>query len=167
MNLEKFKKKVNKPLRKANLLFLMKDDKVLLGLKKRGFGKNRFNGVGGKPIAKETIEQCAIREAEEEIGVVIKSLEKRAVLDFYFPGVPLKEDWNQQVIVFVSKEWKGSPKETEEIAPKWFKINELPFNKMWSDDPLWLPHVLVGKSVRAEFAFGENDKTQEYKIKIR
>jgi len=41
------------------------------------------------------------------------------------------------------------------------------FDKMWSDDPLWLPHVLAGKQVRATFAFGEGDITLDYKIKVQ
>jgi hypothetical protein len=37
------------PSKQATLLFLIKDQKILLAMKKRGFGKGRWNGVGGKP----------------------------------------------------------------------------------------------------------------------
>lgn len=166
MILKDFKKKIKKPLRQATLCFLIRGDKVLLAMKKRGFGKDRYNGVGGKPEKGESILDCAIRETKEEIGVTPKNLQKLATLDFYFPYVSIKENWNQQVIVYIADEWEGSPKETEEMKPKWFKINKLPFSKMWSDDFLWLPHVLAGKTVRAEFAFGKNQEVEDYKLKV-
>ena len=176
MNLEKFKTKFSaqgrpasgwkKPLRQVSLCLLIKSDKVLLALKKRGFGKDRWNGVGGKPDKNEKIVDCAVREAKEEINIDVKNLFKVASLKFYFPLEPLNKDWNQEVIVYLIDEWIGKPKETEEMKPKWFSKNKLPFDKMWADDALWLPHVLAGKRVRAEFAFDSNQNISEYSIKI-
>ncbi|MGI8637878.1 MAG: hypothetical protein ACR2KZ_20970, partial [Segetibacter sp.] len=45
------------------------------------------------------------------------------------------------------------PVETEEMSPQWFDIHKLPFDKMWSDDPDWLPHVLDGKKLTSCFIF--------------
>jgi 8-oxo-dGTP pyrophosphatase MutT (NUDIX family) len=161
-----FKMKAKFPLRKATLCFLVEGDKVLLAMKKRGFGKDLYNGVGGKQSNGENIKQTAIRETEEEIGVKITELKKLAVLDFYFPYIPLKENWNQQVVVYVATAWQGKPKESEEMKPKWFLKNRLPFSKMWVDDYIWLPHVLSGKTVRAEFAFGKNQEVEDYTLKV-
>lgn len=69
MTLTDFKQKVKIPLRIATLLFLVKDDEILLAMKKRGFGKDRYNGVGGKVDDGESIEAAAARETIEEIGV--------------------------------------------------------------------------------------------------
>lgn len=164
MILGKFKKKIKKPLRQATLCFLIKDKKVLLAMKKRGFGKGRYNGVGGKPEEGESILKCASRETYEEIGVRPKDLQKVAVLDFYFPHVPIKDDWNQRVVVYLCSDWEGRPKESEEMQPKWFLQNKLPFKDMWKDDPLWLPHVLAGHRVKAEFAFGEAQDVEDYTL---
>lgn len=161
MKLSNFNKKADN-LRDSTLCFLIKKDKVLLAMKKRGFGKGRWNGVGGKLNVGETVKQAAIREAEEEIGVIIKQMEKVAVLDFYFPN---NLDWNQRVTVFIAKKWDKEPLETEEMAPKWFNKNNLPFKLMWSDDIYWLPKVLDGKKIKAEFLFGENDTLLDYKVK--
>ena len=50
------------PNKILTLLFVQKEGKVLLGMKKRGFGKDRWNGFGGKVhIEEETIEEGAIR----------------------------------------------------------------------------------------------------------
>jgi ADP-ribose pyrophosphatase YjhB (NUDIX family) len=56
----------------TNLLFLLKDTEILLAMKKRGFGKDRWNGVGGKIEPGETIEIAVRREYQrEEILVVL------------------------------------------------------------------------------------------------
>lgn len=156
MKLKNFKKKAEFTLRQTTLCFLVRDDEILLGMKKRGFGKGKWNGIGGKLNPSETIEQAAIREAKEEIGIIIKEkdLELKAIMDFYFPHSP---EWSQQVTVYFTNNWIGNPVETEEMKPKWFKKNNLPFKKMWQDDIYWIPKVLQGKKVRAEFLFGKND----------
>lgn len=135
-------------------------------MKKRGFGKDRYNGVGGKQDKNETIKNTAIREIKEEIGVTPIKLTRVGVLDFYFPGVPLNDNWNQRVIVYLASDWLGEPAESDEMKPKWFNVNKLPFSKMWSDDHLWLSHVLGGKKVKAEFAFDLDQKVTDYTLKV-
>jgi len=154
MNIVEYKESLQLPLRQASLCFFIKDGDVLLAMKKRGFGKGRWNGVGGKPNSGENIESAAKREAREEIGVTPKSLDWVATLNFYFPH---NSDRNQQVVVFFTEDWDGEPTETEEMSPKWFKRDQLPFDSMWPDDIHWLPLVFGGKRLEAEFLFGEND----------
>ena len=161
MNIVEYKEKVQQPLRRATLCFLVRDDEVLLALKKRGFGKGRWNGVGGKSNPNENIEETAIRETQEEIGVIPKDIEKRAILSFYFPYNP---EWNQQVIVYFSTNWNGIPKETDEMKPKWYKKDELPFDSMWPDDKYWLPQVLAGSRLKADFLFGIEDTLLEFNV---
>jgi len=167
MKLAEFKKKLTQPLRQATLVFLVKDRQALLAMKKRGFGAGRWNGVGGKVSKDETVEEAAIREAKEEIGVDIIHFSEMAVLDFYFIDEPLAKDWNQQVVVYVCDKWGGKPVETEEMAPKWFNKDALPFQSMWPDDPLWLPLVLQGEALIAEFGFGQNGEVTEHNIARR
>ena len=50
------------PNKILTLLFVQERGKLLLGMKKRGFGKGRWNGFGGKvQVGEETIEEGAIR----------------------------------------------------------------------------------------------------------
>ncbi len=83
----------------------------------------------------------------------IKNLNKVATLNFYFAEKP---EWNQQVIVYLTKDWDSNPTESEEMKPKWFKISEIPYEQMWSDDSYWIPQVLSGKKVEADFLFDDN-----------
>lgn len=149
------------------MLFLIKKnasneiEKICLAMKKRGFGVGRWNGAGGKVLNEETVEQALMRETNEELRVLLKDYYQVGDLNFLFPH---NEDWNQNVLVYFSESWNGEPVETEEMKPRWFSVREIPYNQMWSDDILWLPKVLSGEFVNAEFEFGPNDEVLSYKF---
>ena len=151
---------------KTTLLFLHKpkEKKILLAMKKRSFGKGKWNGVGGKLMKGETIHEALVRETKEEIAVLVEptDLIQMATLDFAFKN---NSEWNQQTHVFFTERWEGEPVETEEMDPKWHSIDELPFENMWIDDPHWLPLVLEGKKVNASFIFdNKGDEILDMKI---
>ncbi|MDD5433482.1 MAG: 8-oxo-dGTP diphosphatase [Candidatus Pacebacteria bacterium] len=155
-------------MRDATLVFLIKKSEqgiseVCLAMKKRGFGVNRWNGVGGKVNEGEEIIEAAKREAKEEIGVEIEQINKMAELDFFFPH---NETWNQKVHVYFCENWQNEPAESEEMKPQWFLTAELPFNEMWPDDEFWVPQVLAGNLLKAMFTFGEGDVIQNQNIEI-
>jgi hypothetical protein len=50
------------------------------------------------------------------------------------------------------------------MAPKWFNINEIPYDQMWIDDILWIPKVLKGRIVEGNFLFDENQKMLEHEV---
>ena len=45
--------------------------RILLGMKKKKFGKGRYNGFDGKVETNETEKEAAIRETFEEAGIKI------------------------------------------------------------------------------------------------
>jgi mutator protein MutT len=143
---------VNSP-KLCTLLFLCRGDEILLAMKKRGFGAGRWNGVGGKIELAETEEQALVRECQEEIEVTPTKFEKVAVLDFEFPDGTVDMQGN----VYFATAWQGEPQETEEMAPKWCKISEIPYDDMWQNDIIWLPQVLKGKKLAAHFTFDHHD----------
>ncbi|KKT28801.1 MAG: 7,8-dihydro-8-oxoguanine triphosphatase [Candidatus Yanofskybacteria bacterium GW2011_GWA1_44_21] len=134
--------------------------RVLLGMKKRGFGAGRWNGFGGKVNPDESIYDAAKREVWEETGLKIKRMTKFSVIEFKFRGKPeILECHNY----FIEK-FSGRAKETEEMKPKWFPIDNIPFDLMWPDDKFWIPLFLAGKKFKARFNFGKNDKILKQKI---
>lgn len=157
-------------MKNTTLLFLIKKNEsniseILLAMKKRGFGAGRWNGVGGKLGDGETIEQAVIREAHEEISVIVQesNLQKVAELTFQFPRRP---DFDQIVHTYVTETWSGEPVESEEMKPEWYISNNLPFDTMWPDDQFWVPHMIDGKLIKGSFVFGENDVILEQEITI-
>lgn len=138
----------------TTLLFLRREDEILLAMKKRRFGAGKWNGAGGKVEPGERYEQAAIRECEEEIGVTPLSLEKVGELHFF--GLPDVEHYTH---VYVAKKWQGEPCETEEMAPRWFKETEIPYGAMWPDDIYWIPLMLAGKHFRGTAVVEDDELT--------
>ena len=151
-------------MKNTTLCFLVKEDKVLLAMKKRGFGIGKWNGVGGKVSENENIKDATVREANEEIGVSINpaDLKSHGSIKFSFEG---NLDWNQEVHIFITEKWEGELSESEEMRPQWYAHSELPFGEMWLDDPHWLPKVLAGKKIEGEFLFN-NDGTRILKFEV-
>lgn len=146
-------------MKTCTLLFLVRDDEILLAMKKRGFGANRWNGVGGKLNENESIEEALVRECQEEIGVTPETYEKVAVHDFVFPD----GSSDMQVHAYLCSNWQGDPVETEEMAPKWFPVTDIPYDDMWQDDRYWLPEVLAGKKLHTCFTFDDQDNLLDAK----
>ncbi len=131
---------------------------VLLGCKKVGFGAGKLAGFGGKVKEQETIVRAAMRELEEETGVRVREgdLQPAGKLTFLFPANP---SWSQTVHVFVAEKWDGIPRESEEMTPFWFPVNDPPFEQMWQDGQHWLPPILSGQQVHARFVFREDNES--------
>ncbi len=134
------------------LLFVHEHPNVLLGMKKRGFGKGNWNGFGGKVDKGETVEEATIRELKEEAGITVheNDMRKHGVLTFSFEDTPDILD----VHIFSANKHDGEPTETEEMLPKWFSVDDIPYDSMWSDDIYWLPELLQGRCFTGSFHFG-------------
>lgn len=135
------------------LCIIHQHPKILLGMKKRGFGAGRWNGFGGKVEDGETIEDAARREMKEEAGIELLNFDKVGIIEFEFQGNPEI----LEVHIFRAEDFAGEPSESEEMKPQWFHIDEIPFTAMWPDDKHWFPMFLNGKKFRGKFLFGESD----------
>ena len=136
------------PERVGTLMFIRDDERLLLIRKKRGHGAGRINAPGGKVEPDETPLQCAVRETQEEIGVRVVAATRMAELKFVEQA---DEQWLGHV--FLASQYEGAPTETSEATPLSFPVNAIPYDQMWEDDRLWLPHVLAGRFVRGAFLF--------------
>lgn len=146
----------------TTLLLLRKDNKIMLALKKRGFGEGKFNGVGGKLEHNETPEQAMIRETEEEICITPTNYYKVGIMEYveYYKG----KVENILFHLYVATDWTGEPKESEEMQPYWFDIDKIPYDRMFEDDKYWLPYVLEGKKINGFFEFDENWNLKIHRI---
>lgn len=134
----------------STLCFCSRNGQVLLAMKKRGFGKGKWNGYGGKVAGQETPRAAAIRELREEsnLSVSENDLKQVGIVRFYFDGNQLFE-----CHVFLVKDWRGELRESDEMKPRWFPVLQLPFEEMWVADGKWVPLVLAGKKLEAEVNF--------------
>jgi ADP-ribose pyrophosphatase YjhB (NUDIX family) len=157
-------RKLSASMRVSTLCYLVNENKVLLAIKKRGFGAGKYNGVGGKVETGESYEQSAVREVREEIGVVVNvgDLECMGNLTFHSENPDL--NWKSRI--FFIKKWQGDPVETEEMKPEWFLFSDAPYKKMWVDDAHWFPLILSGQKIDGEFYFNnDGSKIEKFFIK--
>lgn len=142
------------------LCIIHKHPQILLGMKKRGFGEGRWNGFGGKVNEGESLIEAAKRELSEEAGIVVDKIEHMGVLDFSWKDKPEILEVN----IFKAKDFEGEPSESEEMRPRWFHTNEIPFSEMWQDDKHWFPLFLKNKKFKGKFLFDESDNILEYEL---
>ena len=144
-----------RPVNDAVLCFVIRESEqgkeVLLIHKKRGLGKGKINGPGGKLEVNEDFVDAAIRETKEEVGITPSNPKAMANLDFVFA-----DGYSLSVRVFIATEHSGDATESDEATPFWCPLEDIPFERMWSDDRLWLGQVLSGASMSGRFVFDDD-----------
>ena len=111
----------------------------------------------------ETFIQAARRELEEETAIKLKEedLKRKWIFHFYFMNKP---EWDMNVTLFITENYIWSYEETEEMKPEWFNIEEIPYDKMWDDDKIWLPRIIDwAEEIEYNFSFDSDWKIAEYK----
>ena len=111
---------MDKPVRKAVRCYLIKNDKIVVTKynepnKKAGY----YEIPGGKIEAGELPEQTAIREMQEETGIIVKKLKNKGNLIIEYP------DRKFEFVVFLANTYQGEPKQFEDNTSEWLDINEL------------------------------------------
>ena len=132
----------------ATLVFVVKDDKILLIDKKTGIGKGKVNGPGGKIEKGESPEACAIRECHEELGITVSNLKYCGQHRFQFiDGLTI------HVWVYLTGDFEGVPTESDEANPLWVSLDAIPYEQMWEDDAIWIPMMLRNERFQGRWVF--------------
>jgi 8-oxo-dGTP pyrophosphatase MutT (NUDIX family) len=148
--------------REHTLCLVRNENRLLLGRKKRGFGAGYWNGFGGKIEPGETVAAAARRELHEECGLRAGNLVPVGELSFVFA------DGTEPIHghVFLVTDFTGTLRESDEMAPRWFSLEKIPYMNMWEDDRYWLPQALAGRRFRAIFRFGTDGRLAEQGIDL-
>ena len=146
----------------ATLLYVMKDDKTLMlyrNKRKKDYHEGKWNGLGGKFELGESPEECAIRELEEESGLIAKNLILKGHLTFpMFDGV---DDW--YVFVFIIDKFDGELIESEEGELRWIPNKELKELNLWEGDQIFIDWLFDDKFFSAKFIYDEG-KFIDYEV---
>ena len=146
------------PVDKGTILFVISDGQILLIHKKRGLGAGKINGPGGRLDDGETPLECAIREVEEELRISPSGGGEVGDLQFQFV-----DGYSIHVWVFRASEYVGTPQETDEADPLWTPISEIPYDRMWPDDRIWLPLLLADRPFLGRFVF-DGDRMLDHEL---
>lgn len=146
------------PQQRATLLYVICDGQILLIRKKRGLGAGKINGPGGRIEAGESAVECAVRETDEEVGIRACNVEERGQMRFQFV-----DGFSMEVDILTANAYEGTPCETDEAAPLWFPIDDIPYGEMWATDRHWLPEIVAGKSLVGRALF-DGDEPLDWDI---
>ena len=139
------------PEQRATILFVIRDENILLIHKKRGLGAGKINGPGGRLEPGETAIAAAIRETQEEVGITPEHVEACGELYFQFiDGLSI------HVHVFKTSHFIGTLVETDEALPFWCALDAIPYKDMWQDDETWLPLMLDDIPFKGYFVFDQS-----------
>ena len=135
----------------STLVIIVEPSRILLGMKKRGFGVGKWNGFGGKVEAQDkTVMEGAQRELQEEASITATDLTQAGLMAFDFPDGSCEP---LLVHVFKATKYQGEVEESEEMRPVWFSRESIPFHEMWEDDILWFPKMFDNVPFVAKFTF--------------
>ena len=111
---------MSKPVRKAVRCYLIKNDKIIVTKYKEPNKKAGYYEIpGGKIEEGELPEQTAIREMQEETGIIVKDLKNKGNLTIEYP------DRKFEFVVFLVDDYQWQPLQFEENTSEWIDINEL------------------------------------------
>jgi 8-oxo-dGTP diphosphatase len=132
------------------VLFLIKDTKIfLLKRSSKGFGEGLYHFPGGKVEAGETFRQALVREAAEEIGIILKEEDLQLVHVFQKKGT----EREFIALVFQPRCWEGEPTNNEPLKVSiagWFDLNNLP-------EPMLTTHEEVIRLIKSHVYYSEHN----------
>lgn len=111
---------MSKPVRKEVRCYLIKNDKIIVTKYKEPNKKAGYYEIpGGKIEEGELPEQTAIREMQEETGIIVKDLKNKGNLTIEYP------DRKFEFVVFLADDYQGKPLQFEDNSSAWIDINHL------------------------------------------
>ncbi|KAG0223663.1 Nudix (Nucleoside diphosphate linked moiety X)-type motif 1 [Actinomortierella wolfii] len=127
--------------------------KILLGEKQRGPLTGQWNGFGGKVEKGESIAASAARELMEEAGIqaplfLIGEIQWAVTSAGRKSGDTIDPSSTYRDIMFVFKAHTFSsedglgPVVTEEMAPGWWSVDKMPWDKMRKNHQVWYKLML-------------------------
>ena len=69
--------------------------------------------------------------------------------------------------MYICTAWVGEPSETDEMKPEWYEISNIPYDTMWKEDEYWLPEILKGKYIEAEFTLDDKDNVLKHNVSAK
>lgn len=66
------------------------------------------------------------------------------------------------VHVYTADGVEGTPEATEEAVPEWHPASDPPYDEMWVDDRVWVPHMLNGETFAGTFVLTDEGDTMHY-----
>lgn len=126
-------------------VFVWRGGKFLMGRRRGSHGHDTWSLPGGHLEFNETLEECAIREVQEETGMQVKNVRFLALTEDRFEA-----DGKHYVTIWVECDWtQGEPTITEPdkyLTQQWKTFKTLPsplFEPCWQNLKKAKPELFV------------------------
>lgn len=122
-------------MRNTTLCYVLQGDRVLMlhrTKKEKDINKDKWIGIGGKFLNRESPDECLLREAWEETGLTLTRWQCRGVVTF------LSDVEDEYMYLFTADGFEGDLKECDEGDLQWVSrefLNTLP---KWEGDEIFL-----------------------------
>lgn len=122
-------------MRNTTLCYVLQGDRVLMlhrTKKEKDINKDKWIGIGGKFLNRESPDECLLREAYEETGLTLTRWQCRGVVTF------LSDVEDEYMYLFTADGFYGNLKECDEGDLQWVSrefLNTLP---KWEGDEIFL-----------------------------
>ena len=122
-------------MRNTTLCYVLHGDRVLMlhrTKKEKDINKDKWIGIGGKFLNRESPDECLLREAYEETGLTLTRWQCRGVVTF------LSDVEDEYMYLFTADCFEGDLKECDEGDLQWVSrefLNTLP---KWEGDEIFL-----------------------------
>lgn len=125
---------VRSPL--TTLCYIEKDDQYLMLhriSKKNDVNKDKWIGIGGHFEEGESPEECLLREAKEETGLILTSWKFRGIVTF------VAEDWPPEYMcLYTADGFEGEMVSCNEGVLEWVPKKDLMKLNLWEGDKIFL-----------------------------
>ncbi|MGI5897616.1 MAG: NUDIX domain-containing protein [Candidatus Dojkabacteria bacterium] len=133
------------------------EQEYLLGIHHK---QQKWNGFGGKvgdekEFENETVEESLMREAKEELNIVLTNFTKKGIGEFTFHKQDVIE--KVELHIFFADQWEGEIQSDGELNNlTWFTKENMPWKQMWNSDRPWLEKIIYSKegeffSIKVDF----------------
>jgi 8-oxo-dGTP diphosphatase len=103
----------------------------------------KYNGLGGKMLASESIQECLIREIYEEANIRCEETVLRGTINWTGFG-PGGENWFG--FIYLVEKFSGTPRTANDEGDLvWVEVEKILELPMWEGDRFFLPLVFDGE----------------------
>jgi 8-oxo-dGTP diphosphatase len=120
----------------TTLCYLERGDRYLMlhrVKKAHDLNRDKWIGIGGKFEDRESPEDCLLREAREETGLVLTEYRYRGLVTF------VSSEWPTEYMhLFTATGWTGEQTACSEGVLEWIPKQEVPKLPLWEGDRIFL-----------------------------